>query len=89
MLLRLLSEPPLAFRLIPESRGCGGAAGFFPAVGRFAGGCGGVGLFRAAVAVAVPFWLGGGGGARGARAGAGGGAAACSSTYAAGTHACP
>lgn len=85
VLLRLLSEPPFAFRLMPESRGCA-AAGFLPAAGRLVGGCGGVGLLRAACA--VPF-VGGGGGARGAGAGAGGGAAACSSTYAAGTQACP
>jgi hypothetical protein len=82
VLLRLLSEP-FAFRLMPESRGCGAGAGFLPAAGRFTGGCGGVGLARAA-----PFCAGGGGGARGAAAGAGGGAgAAISSTYAAGTHA--
>lgn len=73
---------------MPESRGwVGSGAGFLPAAGRFAGGCGGVGLLRAAFA--VPFELGGGGGALGAGAGAGGGADACSSTYAAGTHACP
>ena len=62
--------------LIPESRACS-APGFLAAVGRFAGG---VGLVRPA-----PFTPGGGGGDRGTSAGAG----ACSSTYAAGTQACP
>lgn len=70
VLLRLLS-PPFEFKLMPESLGCR-AAGFLAATGRFAGGCGGVGLDR------TPFWLGAGGGARGAGAGAGSGA--CSST---------
>lgn len=64
VLLRLLSDPPLApARLMPESRGCS-ATGFRP--GR-AGGVGAAGLARP---------LGGGGGARGD----GAGAAACSST---------
>lgn len=54
---------------MPESRDCK-AAGFLFAVGRFVGGCGGVGLPRAAEP--LPFWAGGGGGARGAGAGAAG-----------------
>lgn len=72
VLLRLLSLP-LAFKLMPESLGCR-AAGFLAAMGRFAGGWGGVGLDR------TPFWPGAGGGARGAGAGAGAGGGACSST---------
>lgn len=79
MLLLLLSDP-FAFKPIPESRGCK-AAGFLLATGRLAGGCGGVGLLRAA----VPFAAGGGGGALGTNAGGG----VISSTYAAGTQACP
>lgn len=74
VLLLLPSDP---FKLMPESRACS-AAGFFPAAGRLAGGCGAAGL-----AFAAPFTAGGGGGGRGAATGAG----ACSSTYEAGTHA--
>lgn len=80
VVLLLPSDPPFApFRLMPESRCCS-AAGFLPAAGRFAGGCGAEGLPRPA----GPFVRGGGGGSRGATTGAG----ACSSTYAAGTQAC-
>ncbi len=79
VLLLLLSDP---FRLMPESRACS-PAGFLPAAGRLAGGCGAEGFARAA----PPFGAGGGGGGRGAATGAGAGA--CSSTYAAGTQACP
>lgn len=77
VLLLLLSDP---FKLIPESRACS-PAGFLPAAGRFAGGCGAAGFALAA----EPLTAGGGGGGRGAATGA----ASCSSTYAAGTHACP
>lgn len=76
VLLLLLSDP---FMLIPESRACS-PAGFLPAAGRLAGGCGAAGFARAPFAGA-----GGGGGGRGAATGGG----ACSSTYAAGTQACP
>ena len=67
VLLRLVSEPLVPLRLMPESRCCR-SAGFLPAAGRLAGGAGGVGLALA---------TGGAGGGRGAGAGAG---AACSST---------
>jgi hypothetical protein len=77
--LLLPSDPFAPFRLMPESRCCR-PAGFLPAAGRFAGGCGAAGLPRPA----GPFVRGGGGGSRGATTGAG----ACSSTYAAGTQAC-
>lgn len=73
--LLLLPSDPLPFMLIPESRACR-APGFLAAVGRLAGG---IGLFLPA-----PFIPGGGGGDRGISTGAG----ACSSTYAAGIHAC-
>ncbi|AEO53324.1 hypothetical protein MYCTH_2294482 [Thermothelomyces thermophilus ATCC 42464] len=82
VLLLLLSEP---FMLMPESRACR-PAGFLPATGRLAGGCGAAGLARAATPFAAAA-AGGGGGGRGA--GAGAGAGSCSSTYAAGTQACP
>ena len=78
MLLLLPSDP---FRLMPESRAgnCGAGAGFLPAAGRLAGGVG-FAVPRAPFAAD-----GGGGGGRGAATGGG----ACSSTYAAGTQACP
>ncbi len=80
VLLLLLSDP---FMLMPESRAanCGAGAGFLPAAGRLAGG---VGLAPLAADPLVGA-AGGGGGGRGAATGAG----VCSSTYAAGTQACP
>lgn len=82
VLLLLVSEP---FRLMPESRACS-AAGFLAVAGRLTGGCGAAGFaLAAAAAAAAPFGAGGGGGGRGAATGAG----SCSSTYAAGTQACP
>jgi hypothetical protein len=60
--LRPLSVPlPPPLRLIPESLGAAGAAGFLPATGRFAGGAGGVGFARAADPF-TPFGLAAGGG---------------------------
>lgn len=59
--------PPLPI-LAPES--LGGAAGFLPAAGLFAGGAGGVGLPLAAEPFAL---LGGGGGMGRATTGGGGG----------------
>jgi hypothetical protein len=78
VLLLLLSDP---FRLMPESRACS-PAGFLPAAGRLAGGWGAAGFPLAA----APLAAGGGGGGRGAAIG---GASCTSSTYAAGTQACP
>lgn len=75
--------PSAPFRLMAESRGCTGAAdGFRPPAavvdddGRFTGGCGGVGLPRAAAAPLTWAAAGGAGGGRGIAAGGG----ACSST---------
>ena len=71
---RPLSFPLLLLRLIPESRGAGGGAGFLPAAGLLAGGAGGLGFPRAAVPF-TPLVLGaaGGGGGVGRTIGAGAG----------------
>lgn len=77
---------PLPLRLIPESLGAGGGAGFRPAAGRFAGGAGGVGLPRTPLEPFV-FAAGGGGGGVGRIVGGGGGAS--SSRYAEGAQPSP
>jgi hypothetical protein len=92
--LRPLSVPlpPLLFMLMPESRGAGGGAGLRPAaVGRFAGGAGGLGLPpTAAPLVPLALATGGGGGGVGRTTGAaGGGGGASSLRYADGAQPCP
>jgi hypothetical protein len=80
---------PLPLRLIPESLGAGGCAGFRPAAGRFAGGAGGVGLPRTPLAPFVFAAGGGGGGVGRIVGGAGAGGGATSSRYAEGAQPSP
>ncbi len=83
-----LPVPP--FKLIPESLGARGGAGFRPvAAGRLAGGAGGAGFART-VELLAPFAFtaaGGGGGGVGRITGAGAGAGISSLRYADGAHA--